>query len=86
MQPTDEMLISQICAQDEVAFATLFARYRSAMTRHIEKTVRDAVVTEDLVQELFLRVWTHAAQWDNRGSVRAWLYRIGTNLTLNHLR
>jgi len=86
MQPTDAALISQICGQDEAAFATLFARYQSAMTRHIDKTVRDSAVTEDLVQELFLRVWTRAEQWDSRGSVKAWLYRIGTNLALNHLR
>lgn len=86
MQPTDEALISQICVQDEAAFATLFARYQSAMTRHIDKTVRDSAVTEDLVQELFLRVWTRADQWESRGTVKAWLYRIATNLVLNHLR
>ena len=33
-----------------------------------------------------MRVWTHAEQWDGRGSVKAWLYRIGTNLTLNQIR
>lgn len=86
MQTADETLMCQIRAQEEAAFEQFYARYRSAMTRHIDKIVRDAVVTEDLVQELFLRVWTRAEQWEDRGTVKAWLYRIGTNLALNHLR
>lgn len=86
MQPTDQELISQVVARDESAFETLLARYRTAMQRHITRTIRDAAATDDLVQELFLRVWTRAEQWDGRGPVKAWLYRIATNLALNHLR
>jgi RNA polymerase sigma-70 factor (ECF subfamily) len=33
-----------------------------------------------------MRVWMRAGQWDGRGTFRAWLYRIATNLALNHLR
>ena len=41
---------------------------------------------DDLTQETFLRVWTRSEQWDGRGSFTGWLYRIATNLALNHLR
>jgi len=41
---------------------------------------------EDLLQEVFLRLWTLPAQWTGRGSVAAWLGRIAVNLALNHLR
>lgn len=86
IQPADQQLISQIVARDTDAFEHFFARYHSAMVRHINKMVRDDGATEDLVQELFLRVWNRADQWDGSGSVKAWLYRIAGNLALNHLR
>jgi RNA polymerase sigma-70 factor (ECF subfamily) len=48
--------------------------------------VRDAAAADDLVQEVFLRVWTRSEQWSGQGAFKAWLFRIGTNLALNHLR
>ena len=86
MQPTDQALICQIQAHDSDAFELFFARYRTAIERHVAKTIRDATATDDLVQEVFLRVWTRAEQWDGRGAVKSWLYTIATNLALNHLR
>ena len=85
-QPNDPQLIRQIQAGDPVAFEDLFARYRPAMQAHIARIVREPAATEDLVQEVFLRVWTRAEQWQASGSVKGWLYRIATNLSLNHLR
>lgn len=76
----------QIQERNAAAFEVLFARYRDAVRRHLASTVRDANAAEDLVQEVFLRVWTRAEQWDERGAFKAWLFRIATNLALNHLR
>jgi len=85
-QPTDSQLIRHIQAGDSVAFETFFTRYRLAMQAHIIRIVREPAAAEDLVQEVFLRVWTRAEQWQGSGSVKGWLYRIATNLSLNHLR
>jgi DNA-directed RNA polymerase specialized sigma24 family protein len=38
------------------------------------------------MQEVFLRVWQRAEQWQGHGTLHAWLVRIATNLALNHLR
>lgn len=86
MQQNDQELIRRIQAQDAEAFEILFARYQETIQRHLMRIVRHEAVAEDLVQEVFLRVWTRAEQWDGRGGVKAWLYRIGTNLALNQLR
>jgi RNA polymerase sigma-70 factor, ECF subfamily len=85
-QLTDPQLIRQIQAGDSAAFGAFFARYRPAMQAHIARIVREPATAEDLVQEVFLRVWTRAEQWQGSGSVKGWLYRIATNLSLNHLR
>jgi RNA polymerase sigma-70 factor (ECF subfamily) len=85
-QPSDPELIRQIQTGDKAAFEELFDRYRPAMQAHIARIVREPAATEDLVQEVFLRVWTRAEQWQGSGSVKGWLYRIATNQSLNHLR
>ena len=39
-----------------------------------------------MLQEVFLRLWTRAEQWQGRGSLAGWLMRTATNLALNHIR
>ena len=84
--PSDSDLVKLILERDAHAFETLFERYGEVIRRHVLRITRDDAAAQDLVQEAFLRVWTRAAQWDGRGSFKAWLYRIATNLALNHLR
>ena len=83
---SDRELIEQISERNAPAFEILFERYRHLLLKHILHIVRGERAAEDLVQEVFLRVWTSAAQWDGRGELRSWLYRIATNLALNYLR
>ena len=84
--PSDRELIEQIRERNTDAFDILFERYRHAIHKRLLRIVRDESAAEDLGQEVFLRLWTCAAQWDGRGELGAWLYRIATNLALNHLR
>jgi RNA polymerase sigma-70 factor, ECF subfamily len=88
--PSDDDLAGRIQAHDEAAFELLFERYGEALIRHLSGMNHCGPAAEetaqDLVQETFLRVWTHAVQWNRQGSFKAWLYRIATNLALNHLR
>lgn len=83
---SDQDLIERIRERDPRAFEMLFERYGEMIHRHLARTVRQDVAAQDLLQEVFLRVWTRAEQWSGRGSFKAWLYRIATNLALNHLR
>ena len=82
----DRELVEQALAGDAVAFEALLARYRVQIRRHLLRYTHDDVAAQDLLQEAFLRVWTRGDQWDGRGTFRAWLYRVATNLALNHLR
>lgn len=78
--------MSRILERDAHAFEVLHERYGGMIRRHVAHIVRDETVTEDTVQETFLRVWTHAWQWDGRGPFKAWLYRIATNQAFNQRR
>jgi RNA polymerase sigma-70 factor (ECF subfamily) len=78
--------MGQIRERDASAFETLFLRYRGPVRRHILRVVREEGAAEDLLQEVFLRIWICAEQWDGRGAFKSWLFSIATNLALNHLR
>lgn len=82
----DLELMRRVCQRDAEAFAELLARHRERIHRRLCALVRDEFAAADLTQEVFLRVWTHADQWQGGGELGAWLFRIATNLALNHLR
>ena len=86
MQTPDRELIGRIRQGDEAAFEQLAGRHASLLRRHLVSMVHDRAAAEDLLQEVLLRLWTRAEQWQGSGSVRGWLRRTATNLALNHLR
>ena len=86
IKQSDQTLIRKIVKRDAVAFETLFARHSASVRQHILSIVWIESAAEDLVQEVFLRVWTRAEQWNGQGEFTGWLFRIATNLSLNHLR
>jgi len=83
---SDDTLMAGILKRDARAFEALFDRYTEALHRHVCFMLHDEAAANDVVQETFLRVWLHVEQWDRRGTPRAWLYRIATNLALNSRR
>ena len=86
MTESDRALVERVQARDTAAFEALYARYRARVARHLVRIVRDRAAADDLAQDVFLRVWTHAERWEGRGAPAAWLLRIATNVALNHLR
>src|SRR6516165_2001977 len=73
-------------AGDEDAFRDLTDPYRRELQLHIYRIVGSAQDAEDLLQETLLAAWRGVAQFQGRASVRAWLYRIATNRSLDALR
>lgn len=86
MYLSDEELFQRIQDRDQAAFDELYTRYASSLRLHLLRMLRDQANAEDVLQEVFLRVWTQANTWNGRGSVRGWLFRIATNQALNQLR
>jgi RNA polymerase sigma-70 factor (ECF subfamily) len=78
-------LVRRIQQGDPGALEELVALHGPALQVHLRRYV-PAGDADDLLQEVWLRVWQRARQWDGRGRPLAWLLVIATNLALNHLR
>lgn len=70
----------------EAAYDTLFRRWAGPLLRFVERMVSDAGTAEELVQEVFLRVYRARDRYSPDARFSTWLYRIATNLALNELR
>ncbi|MFL5867571.1 MAG: RNA polymerase subunit sigma-70 [Thermoleophilaceae bacterium] len=81
-----EPTIARARAGDEDAFRELIDPYRRELQLHVYRIVGSAQDAEDLLQETLLAAWRSLDQFQGRASVRAWLYRIATNRSLDGLR
>lgn len=82
----DEETMARLRSGEREAFAALVDRYKDAIVTYLTRLTGDRDRAEDLAQETFLRLYRGAAGYDERGQLRAYLYRIATNLARSEAR
>lgn len=82
----DAELVSTYLRGDERAFDVLVERYQGRLLNFIYRTVGDRERAEDLVQEVFVRVYRHLGRFDRSKKFSTWIYTIASNLAKNELR
>ncbi len=73
-------------AGDESAYNFLVQKYHRAMIHFLFRMVHNQAVAEELAQEVFLRVYRSRESYRAEAKFTTWLYRIATNLAVNHAR
>jgi RNA polymerase sigma-70 factor (ECF subfamily) len=85
-QLSDAEIMLRVAAGDEAGFGLLVEKYRRQMVHYMFRMVHNQAIAEELAQEVFLRVYRARASYRAEAKFSTWLYRIATNLGVNHAR
>ncbi len=85
-ESSDAAVMLRVAAGDEAGFNFLVGKYHRAMISFLFRMVHNQAVAEELAQEVFLRVYRSRESYRAEAKFTTWLYRIATNLAVNHAR
>jgi RNA polymerase sigma-70 factor, ECF subfamily len=83
---SDADFMLRVKAGDQSAFDYLVQKYRRPMVSFMYRMAHNSAAAEDLAQEVFLRVYRSRETYEPSAKFSTWLYRIATNLAVNHAR
>lgn len=83
---TKAWLQTAVDVGNESDFETLFLNHYQDIYRHLFRILGSRQLAEDVAQEVFLRLYDHEFAANRDHNIRAWLYRVATNLAYNALR
>jgi RNA polymerase sigma-70 factor, ECF subfamily len=82
----DAAVVESFLGGEERAFQELVERYQTRLLNFVYRTIGDRERAEDLVQEVFIRVYRHIHRFDRSKKFSTWIYTIASNLAKNELR
>lgn len=82
----DSGVVSAFLDGESRAFDELVSRYQNRLLNFVYRTTGDRERAEDLVQEVFVRVYRHINRFDRSRKFSTWIYTIASNLAKNELR
>ncbi len=83
---TDAEVMLRAGCDDTAAFEYLAVKFHRPMIAFMYRMVRNQALAEELAQEVFLRVYRSRKSYAAEAKFTTWLYRIATNLAVNHAR
>ncbi len=85
-ESSDAAIMLRVATGDDAGFNYLIEKYHRAMIHFLFRMVHNQAVAEELAQEVFLRVYRSRESYRAEAKFTTWLYRIATNLAVNHAR
>lgn len=82
----EEIITLYFSGQHEKAFNEIVKIYSEKLYWHVRRFVCSHEDTDDLLQEIFVKIWAALPSFRREARLYTWLYRIATNETLNFLR
>ena len=83
---SDEDLMGRVAEDDERAFTELVRRFQGRVTNLITRVLNDREASDDLAQEVFVRVFVHRRNYRRGSKFTTWLFTIAANLAKNEIR
>jgi RNA polymerase sigma-70 factor, ECF subfamily len=86
-ESADSGIIDRLRQRDPEGLARAYDRYGRAAYALFVRITRDNAAAEDLVQELFLRLWNRSREFDsNKGALGVWILSIARNMAIDYAR
>jgi RNA polymerase sigma-70 factor (ECF subfamily) len=85
-QLSDAEIMLRVRDGDDAGYSVLIEKYRKQIVHFMFRMARNQAVAEELAQEVFLRVYRSRQTYRAEAKFSTWLYRIATNLGVNHAR
>ncbi|MGH9362347.1 MAG: RNA polymerase sigma factor [Thermoanaerobaculia bacterium] len=85
-EASDRDLLLAVRDGEEAALAELIARKTKPLLQAAQRILGDLEEARDVVQVTFFKVWENRRKFDERWSPNTWIYRIASNLAIDHLR
>jgi RNA polymerase sigma-70 factor (ECF subfamily) len=82
----DTELMLAVQRDDSNSFGMLLNRNRTMVVQYLARMVQNRAIAEELAQDVFIRVYKSRLSWEPTARFSTWLYRIMTNVALNHFR
>lgn len=82
----EQLLLQKIAESDEASFAEIYEVYSDPLNQFVLKYVKSKELSNDIIQEVFIRIWEHRDELPAIESFKAYLFTIARNLTLNFLK
>jgi RNA polymerase sigma-70 factor, ECF subfamily len=83
---SDRDLLLALRGGDETALDALIGRKTKPLLQLVSRILGDMEEARDVVQVTFFKVWENRSKFDERWSPNTWIYRIASNLAIDHLR
>jgi RNA polymerase sigma-70 factor (ECF subfamily) len=83
---SDEDLMAKAALDDARAFTELVRRYQTRVVHLVSRLLNDREVSEDIAQEVFVRVHLHRRNYRTGSKFSTWLFTIAANLAKNEMR
>lgn len=83
---SDRELLLALRDGDEAALNELIGRKTKPLIQLVQRILGDLEEARDVVQVTFFKVWENRTKFDERWSPNTWIYRIASNLAIDHLR
>ena len=84
--PSDEQLMHAYAGGDTHAFETLYDRHALPVWRFVQRSVQNAALADDLVQEVWFAVVRQAPQYEALAKFRTWLFTMAHHRVVDHWR
>ncbi|HEY8969573.1 MAG TPA: sigma factor, partial [Puia sp.] len=85
-QYDDKILFSRLADGDEEAFRQLFHHYNKQLQPFVVKLTRNPSAAEEVLQEVFLKIWAHRERLGEVENPRAYIIRIVSNESIDFLQ